>query len=216
MGTARIGAAAASTLHSLCALGVAAAYFLAQRVCVLDLVAHPAQTLRLLLVIEAPITIGVYSWLRRDTHGCSVWKAIGRGLLALPVGAAINAFGAIVLGAPVGIKYWTVTAYWSLLMSLFTFVPAACAFGPSRMDWQRILSFSKLLDAVDYMISVPAYGAIIGAWIGAWPMPLDWERPWQEWPICVTYGAIAGYLTGMVASVVFIVALHRKVHAKGE
>lgn len=29
------------------------------------------------------------------------------------------------------------------------------------------------------MISLPAHGAVIGAWFGAWPMPLDWERPWQ-------------------------------------
>jgi len=29
------------------------------------------------------------------------------------------------------------------------------------------------------MLLVPAYGAIIGGWFGAWPMPLDWERPWQ-------------------------------------
>lgn len=32
---------------------------------------------------------------------------------------------------------------------------------------------------VDYMVSLPAHGAVIGAWFGAWPMPLDWERPWQ-------------------------------------
>lgn len=29
------------------------------------------------------------------------------------------------------------------------------------------------------MICLPAHGAVIGAWFGAWPMPLDWERPWQ-------------------------------------
>ena len=29
------------------------------------------------------------------------------------------------------------------------------------------------------MICLPAYAAVIGAWFGAWPMPLDWERPWQ-------------------------------------
>lgn len=28
-------------------------------------------------------------------------------------------------------------------------------------------------------ICIPAHGAVIGAWIGAFPMPLDWERPWQ-------------------------------------
>lgn len=29
------------------------------------------------------------------------------------------------------------------------------------------------------MICLPAHGAVIGAWFGAFPMPLDWERPWQ-------------------------------------
>jgi hypothetical protein len=29
------------------------------------------------------------------------------------------------------------------------------------------------------MISAPCHGAVVGAWLGAWPMPLDWERPWQ-------------------------------------
>jgi hypothetical protein len=29
------------------------------------------------------------------------------------------------------------------------------------------------------MICIPAHGAVIGGWFGAWPMPLDWERPWQ-------------------------------------
>lgn len=66
------------------------------------------------------------------------------------------------------------------------------------------------------MISLPAQGAVIGAWLGAWPMPLDWERPWQEWPICVTYGAIAGYSVGMFASAVFVHVLGRKVHVKDD
>lgn len=39
--------------------------------------------------------------------------------------------------------------------------------------------FYRPSNAVDYMISVPAHGAIVGGWLGAWPMPLDWERPWQ-------------------------------------
>lgn len=41
------------------------------------------------------------------------------------------------------------------------------------------ISYCGSTDAVDYMISAPAHGAVIGAWLGAWPMPLDWERPWQ-------------------------------------
>ncbi|KAJ0007188.1 hypothetical protein Pint_30405 [Pistacia integerrima] len=66
------------------------------------------------------------------------------------------------------------------------------------------------------MICLPAHGAVIGAWFGAWPMPLDWERPWQEWPICVSYGAMAGYLIGMVASFGFVLIRGRQQHQKGD
>jgi len=34
-------------------------------------------------------------------------------------------------------------------------------------------------EPLEYMICIPAHGAVIGGWFGAWPMPLDWERPWQ-------------------------------------
>lgn len=37
----------------------------------------------------------------------------------------------------------------------------------------------RLIGLIDYMICIPAYGAVIGGWFGAWPMPLDWERAWQ-------------------------------------
>ncbi|XP_020674576.1 phosphatidylinositol-glycan biosynthesis class F protein isoform X3 [Dendrobium catenatum] len=139
--------------------------------------------------------------------------AVARGLLGLPVGALVMAFGAIVLGAPVGIRYLKRTAYWSLLMSVFTFVPPACVFGSSRVDWHRIFAHFKPEESLDALVCLPAYGSVIGAWIGAWPMPLDWERPWQEWPICVTYGAVAGYWIGGLASSVFIL-IHGPVHVK--
>jgi len=32
---------------------------------------------------------------------------------------------------------------------------------------------------IEYLICLQAHGAVIGGWFGAWPMPLDWERPWQ-------------------------------------
>lgn len=98
-------------------------------------------------------------------------------------------------------------------MSLFTIAPAASVFGSSWTDWQRIFAFTKLIEPVDYMICLPAHGAVIGAWFGAFPMPLDWERPWQEWPICVSYGAIVGYLVGIVASFGFMLV---RQHVKGD
>ncbi|XP_051183485.1 uncharacterized protein [Lolium perenne] len=212
----QMSAATAAAAHAICLAGLAAAHSLAGPNA---LVSDPALTLRLLVVCEAPLVIAVFSLLRRDPKRCSFLKAAARGLLGLPVGALLNAFGAVVLGAPVGIKFWTATIYWSLLMSLFTFVPAACVFGASKLDWQNVLSYSTYFTSSDvgnYMISAPCHGAVIGAWLGAWPMPLDWERPWQEWPICVTYGAIAGHLIGMVLSLVLIVAHRRRVRVKAD
>ncbi|KAJ3330163.1 hypothetical protein HDU76_006281, partial [Blyttiomyces sp. JEL0837] len=49
----------------------------------------------------------------------------------------------------------------------------------------------------------------IGAWFGGFVIPLDWNRPWQAWPVCVTYGGIVGYCVGVVlaALVTFVAPL---------
>ncbi|KAM3380551.1 phosphatidylinositol-glycan biosynthesis class F protein isoform X1 [Capsicum galapagoense] len=208
----------ALTLHLICGLGLLSAFWVPNHIYSLYLITHPSQTLRLISVFLAPVLILLYSHLRFDRNKCSYVKAVGRGLLALPAGAVVNALGATILGAPVGFEYVTVyfpkTLHWSLLMSLLTFVPAACVFGSSWSDWHRIFARTKANESTDYMISLAAHGAVIGAWFGAWPMPLDWESPWQEWPICVTYGAIAGYLVGLVASSGCIFFRNRQQHLK--
>ncbi|KAK7431743.1 Glycosylphosphatidylinositol (GPI) anchor assembly protein [Neonectria magnoliae] len=39
-------------------------------------------------------------------------------------------------------------------------------------------------------------GATVGAWLGAVPIPLDWDREWQKWPITIVVGAYLGYIFG--------------------
>lgn len=52
---------------------------------------------------------------------------------------------------------------------------------------------------------------MLGAWLGAFPIPLDWDRPWQVWPISCTYGAMAGYLLGLcICSFINVFYLHAK------
>ncbi|XP_052175345.1 PIGF/3-ketodihydrosphingosine reductase fusion protein [Diospyros lotus] len=203
-------------VHPISGLGLASALWMARNFYSLNLISDPFRTLRLVWIIMAPIVILLHSIVRQSPEKCSYWKAVGRGVLGLPAGAVVNALGAIALGAPVGIKYLMRTLNWSMLMSLFTVVPAASVFGSSWTDWQRILAHTKPMSSIDYMICLPAHGAVIGAWFGAWPMPLDWERPWQEWPICVSYGAIAGYSIAMVASFVLLLLCGDQQHVKGE
>jgi len=42
-------------------------------------------------------------------------------------------------------------------------------------------------------------GACVGAWLGAIPIPLDWDRNWQRWPVTVVVGMYAGVAIGKVA-----------------
>jgi len=39
-------------------------------------------------------------------------------------------------------------------------------------------------------------GTCIGAWFGAVPIPLDWDRDWQRWPITIVTGAYIGWAIG--------------------
>ncbi|KAK1422422.1 hypothetical protein QVD17_25529 [Tagetes erecta] len=202
--------------HLICVIALAASFWIASNVFSVNLIDNPVETLRLVSLIVVPVVILIYSFFRKDKNQSSYLKAVARGLLGVPVGAVVNALGAIALGAPVGIRSFSRTLSWSLLMSAFTSVPAASVYGSSWDDWHRIFAHTKPIGFVDYMICIPAHGAVIGAWFGAWPMPLDWERPWQEWPICVTYGAIIGYLVGMLASFGFVVHRASSQHVKGD
>lgn len=39
-------------------------------------------------------------------------------------------------------------------------------------------------------------GSALGAWLGAVPIPLDWDREWQKWPVTIVAGIYAGALMG--------------------
>ncbi|KAL3835458.1 hypothetical protein ACJIZ3_010194 [Penstemon smallii] len=204
-------------LHISCGLGLVSAFWVAHNFYSLTLLQNPAKTLRTLWAVEASVVILLYSLFRRNPDQCSYLRAVLRGLLGLPTGAVVNALGAIVLGAPVGIQHFEKTIHWSLLMSVLTFVPAACVFGSCWSDWLRVFAHTEAIAAcIDWIICIGAHGAVIGAWFGAWPMPLDWERPWQEWPICVTCGAIIGYLVGLIISFGFVVFHNQKQRVKGD
>lgn len=41
-------------------------------------------------------------------------------------------------------------------------------------------------------------GVIVGSWLGAVPIPLDWDRDWQRWPVTIVAGAYAGWAAGRV------------------
>ena len=51
-----------------------------------------------------------------------------------------------------------------------------------------------------------AWGAVSGAWLGAIPTPLDWDRPWQRWPVAPVVCASIGFVAATWAAVFFSLA----------
>ena len=42
-----------------------------------------------------------------------------------------------------------------------------------------------------------------GSKCGAAPIPLDWERPWQVWPVSCVCGVAIGYAAGLTIGVLW-------------
>ncbi|KAF3058676.1 Glycosylphosphatidylinositol anchor biosynthesis protein 11 [Daldinia childiae] len=77
-------------------------------------------------------------------------------------------------------------------LSVLGLFPLFYTRGVSSNDWHEILSASAPFDeAFGGLV-----GACVGAWLGAVPIPLDWDREWQKWPVTIVCGIYAGYLVG--------------------
>lgn len=64
--------------------------------------------------------------------------------------------------------------------------------GSDPVALQAVLGASAPLDQTFGGLA----GATIGAWLGAVPIPLDWDREWQKWPVTIVVGAYLGYIIG--------------------
>ena len=61
--------------------------------------------------------------------------------------------------------------------------------------WREILSAVLPFDAV----WGGTVGCVVGAWLGAVPIPLDWDRDWQKWPVTIVTGVYIGFVVGRYA-----------------
>lgn len=101
------------------------------------------------------------------------------------------------------------TFCWALLMSHLVSLPACSLLG-AQLELVPRIFFSTCSDATpEAYFQCSILCTLVGAWLGAFPIPLDWDRPWQVWPIPCVIGAIVGYIVGLgVAAVTF--ALNEK------
>jgi len=123
----------------------------------------------------------------------------------------------VALGAPIT-SFVPQTYTLALFLSLLTtFVPS---YALSLPTLSPMVFFSKSTDSIDlrWLASIRLFGqrrmdtpmerslvfpviaSLVGSWVGAFAIALDWDRPWQAWPLTPAYGALVGYLLGAWSS----------------
>ncbi|XP_032513206.1 phosphatidylinositol-glycan biosynthesis class F protein [Danaus plexippus] len=108
--------------------------------------------------------------------------------------------GIILFGAPV-LEYHEETLMLSTVLTLLTLFPLIAHTGVESAVQLLfgVRSFSR--DTIIAMLVNNALLTVCGAWFGAVVIPLDWNTPWQKWPIPCYLGAIGGYLISNVLTV---------------
>ncbi|XP_028928054.1 phosphatidylinositol-glycan biosynthesis class F protein [Ornithorhynchus anatinus] len=120
----------------------------------------------------------------------------------------------VLYGAPL-IESVLETFSFAVILSTYTTLPCLCVLGPNLHAWQRVFSKNGASSIWDKSLQITTLTSVAGAWLGAFPLPLDWDRPWQVWPISCTLGATSGYAAGLLVSPLWIYRNRQRLTRKG-
>ena len=123
-----------------------------------------------------------------------VWE-VSKGLVILVLAWLVLLYITVCFGAPVT-SAWRETGTFCLLLVLLTVYPCLLVEGPSLATLQRVYTTHPGLASQTTLqtLHCNALYTVGGAWLGAVPLPLDWDRDWQVWPISCCLGAAGGHL----------------------
>ncbi|TQB73810.1 Glycosylphosphatidylinositol (GPI) anchor assembly protein [Monascus purpureus] len=108
-------------------------------------------------------------------------------LLATPVLAVLL----VLFGAPLT-THNAHTVLCAAHMAVLSSTALIYVYGVDGATWRGVWGIARPADTV----WGAALGSCLGAWLGAIPIPLDWDRPWQAFPITIVTGAYIGYALG--------------------
>lgn len=143
----------------------------------------------------------IYSNLAKKSKGVNVPLLIGSSIfvsiiLAVPLFVAI-----ILMGAPI-YNYSLKTLYLTLHLSLLIFSPLIVLYNLDLNQFKKLFTEDSLYGIIfHHTILSLVLLTLGGCWLGVIPIPLDWDRPWQQWPITLLVG---GYLGGVIGGLLSV------------
>lgn len=111
----------------------------------------------------------------------------------------------LIFGAPAG-PLTALTFYLASHVSVIVFFPLLNLYKitdkNAKKVWWKLLTFQ--LDNWKFnQVYCSSVGGLIGCWFGVIPIPLDWDRDWQDWPITLLIGAYLGAFIGSLLSYIY-------------
>ena len=131
-----------------------------------------------------------------------------RAITAVATGTMLSTFASACFGVPLTRILDTIN--WAFFFSSLCLMPGACFLSSDWTQWKRVYLLSRPLNIPERICCTLLYAPMLGAWLGAWVVPLDWRRTWQAWPIPCFAGALLGYFAGTVHLVISFVQAERR------
>ncbi|KAG9410193.1 hypothetical protein AC1031_018222 [Aphanomyces cochlioides] len=134
----------------------------------------------------------------------SGFQTIALGLAAAIVGTLAIHVVIIFFGAPL-FQLWWETLLLAALVSILS-IPALIMHLP--MSFSQVIYLllnARYRSLRDVQAAWTCIGTLVGAYLGTIFIPLDWDRPWQKWPLPCIYSAVYGHIGGILLS--FVITL---------
>uniref|UniRef100_A0AC35FB12 Glycosylphosphatidylinositol anchor biosynthesis protein 11 n=1 Tax=Panagrolaimus sp. PS1159 TaxID=55785 RepID=A0AC35FB12_9BILA len=125
----------------------------------------------------------------------SLLKIIGYTVAAIP----LFHIPLILFGAPIFDKFFE-TFILSTFLSILSVSPIIFTTNGQQSTIQELIFDFTPSTKSQYHTLRSSIGVIIGAWLGAFVIPLDWDRWWQEWPLPCLFFGFAGFVFGLCES----------------
>ncbi|CAO3619261.1 unnamed protein product [Cunninghamella blakesleeana] len=168
----------------------------------IHLVKDPVSTLEIAvpLLLSGHILLLSFSLVLKKSFQVSI---IGKSILSVIITTLGFHFLIVLFGASFLDKFYNTLLFASYL-AVNTVMPAFESLAPTNgSPWIKIFLQHSPSNTTEIYAYTQVICVLIGSWIGAIVLPLDWERDWQVWPISSVISTFLGNFVGVTAGFVW-------------